>query len=417
MINLRHIYTSVDIGTDTIKIVVCELYHSKLNLLSSSSTKSKGIKKGLIVSVEEASSSLKSAIDEVESKLGFRIHDVVVSIPSYFAEFSLIKGEVDIMSPEGIVTGKDVIDVLQQGMANMEVNREMVTIMPIDFIIDGVDIVKDPKGKTGKKLESRAILVTTPKKNIYSVLNLLEKNGLEAVDISLSGIGDIYALKTRELDDKVGAIIDIGSDITNISLYNKGIIVKNTIIDIGGKAIDNDISYMYKTSMVEARKVKEKFALATKKYANAGDLYDLVTENGKTIKVNQYEISEVVMARLEDIISLAKKEISDLTNKRIEYIIITGGTSNIPDMEYLIRDIFGPIAIVAHTALIGIRNNKYSSALGNIIYYISKERLKGALTSMISSEDEETLSSTKKNLINISNESMLGKVAEYFFGE
>src|SRR5574344_1714560 len=417
MINLRHIYTSIDIGTDTIKLVVCELYHNKINLLAASSTKSKGIKKGLIVSVDEASSSLKSAIDEVENKLGIKIHDVIVSIPSYFAEFSLIKGEVDIMNPEGIISSEDVINVLQQGMTNMEVNREMVTIMPIDFIIDSKDVTKDPKGKLGKKLESRAILVTTPKKNVYSVLNLLEHNNLEAVDISINGIGDMYALKTKDLEDKIGAIINIGSDITTISLYNKGIIVKNSIIDIGGKTIDNDISYMYKTSMIEAKQIKEKFALATKKYANAGDLYDLVTENGKTIKVNQYEISEVVMARLEDILSLAKYEISVLTNKKIEYIIITGGTSNIPDLEYLLRDMFGSIAIIGDTIVPGIRHNKYSSVLGNILYYISKERLKGTLTTMISSEDEANLSSTKKNLINISNESMLGKVAEYFFGE
>lgn len=412
---MRHIYTSIDIGTDTIKVVVCELFHNKLNLLATSSTKSKGIKKGLIADVKEASISLKNAVDEIEGKLGITIKNVVASIPSYFASFSLIKGSVDIKD-DGIVSGDDVVRVLQSGMPELESKQEMVTIMPIDFICDGV-VTKDPKGIKCKVLQSRAVLATTPAKNVYSVITLLENCGLEAVDISLNGIGDMYAFRTKDMDNKVGAIINIGSETTNVSLYNKGIIVKNSVLGIGGKAIDNDISYMYKTSMIEAKRVKEKFAIADKKYASSNDLYEITSENGQTTKVNQVEISDVVMARLEEILVDAKKEINDLTNKKIEYIIITGGSSNMSHLEYLLDEVFGPIAKIACINLIGVRNNKYSSALGNIIYYLGKQRLKGQSDSMISAEDEEALSSVKKNLINISNESMLGKVVGYFFGE
>lgn len=415
---MRHIYTSVDIGTDTIKVVVCELYHNRINLLATSSSKSKGIKKGLITDVKEASTSLKTAVEEVEVKLGIKIREVITSIPSYFAEFSVIKGEIDINSEDYLIDGRDISRVLESSMeGKIDEKHEMVAIMPIDFVLDSGEVVKDPKGYKSKKLQSRAVLATTPVKNIYSVVTLLEKNGLEVIELSLNGIGDMYALKNKDLENKVGTIINIGSETTTVSIYNKGIMVKNSIIGLGGKAIDNDISYMYKTSMIEAKKIKEKFALAHKKYASVNDLYDLVSEDGQIIKLNQYEVSDVVMARLEEILTLAKKEINNLTNKKIEYIIITGGSSNMAHLEYLLDDIFGDNAKIARINLMGVRNNKYSVALGNIVYYVSKQKLKGKYDSMISEDDENNLSSVKKNLINISNESMLGKVVDYFFGE
>ena len=417
MIHLRNIYTSIDIGTDTIKILVCELLRGKINLLASSSIKSRGIKKGLITDLDEASGALKAGIDEIETKIGIRIHDVITTIPSYNASFSVISGIVDIFSEDGIIRGIDIERVLQQGMQIDEVNLEMVTIIPISFTIDGKEIVRDPKGKTGKVLESKSVLVTTPSKNIYTVMKLLERCGLEAVDISIGGICDMQALKNSSIDNKIGAIINIGSETTTISVYNKGIIVRNKIIELGGKAIDNDIAYIYKTSMVEAKKLKEKFAIASKKYASASDIYDLIAEDGKVVKVTQQEITEVVSARLEDLFASIKKELGLLANRGIEYVLFTGGTSNLPYLEYFIEDVFGDMAKIAKTNIIGLRNNKYSTCLGNIVYYIGKQKLKGEMVSMINDEEEGNLSSMKKNLLNISNESVLGKVAGYFFGE
>ena len=93
---MRHIYTGIDIGSDTVKIAVCELNKNKLNLLAASSVKSKGIKRGLIVNVDEASDSLQKAINEVEQMLGVKIRKAMASVASYFAEYVMIKGEIDI---------------------------------------------------------------------------------------------------------------------------------------------------------------------------------------------------------------------------------------------------------------------------------------------------------------------------------
>lgn len=411
---MKHIYTSVDIGSDSIKVVTSELFKGKLNLLAASSVKSKGIKKGLITDVNSATMSLQKAISEVENMLGIKIKKVITTIPSYFAEFTKIDGEIKINNENKIVTGDDVVKVLGQAVkGKISSTKEMVTIVPIDFSVDSKTGIKDPKGLTGNTLRTRAILITTPKKNIYSVVGLIETIGIEVVDISLNSIGDINALKNKGMEEKIGAIINIGAETTTVSVYNKNILIKTSIIGMAGRDIDNDISYMYKIDPEVAKKIKEKFALAHKKYASSSEIYELPGHKN----IEQLEVSTIAMSRIEEILTLAKKELLELTNRQMEYIIITGGVSNMSHFELVAENIFGKDVIIGNVRLIGIRNNKYSSAVGNIVYFINKLKIKGKNYTMVSDTDMEILSSTKKSLINVSNESMLGKVFGYFFGE
>ena len=123
-----------------------------------------------------------------------------------------------------------------------------------------------------------------------------------------------------------------------------------------------------------------------------------------------------VMSRLEEILNEAKKEINLLTSRKIDYIIITGGTSNMPGFEYVVRDVFGDNANIGNVSMLGIRDNIYSSCIGNIVYFISKLKLREKDYSMIS--DNEVYQMTSVNSRNLStSDSMLGKLFGYFFSE
>lgn len=414
---MKHIYTSLDIGTDTIKIVVCELYQNKLNLLAANSYKAEGIKKGLIADPELATKCIKNAFSEIEEMLGIRIKKVITSIPSFNAEYNIIKGSLKIKVEDNIVTVDDIINVLEVAVkSNPYTSREMITVLPIDYSVDDKTFIKNPKGMTGNILGCRAVLVTTPKKNVYSVVSLLEKIGVEVIDISLNNIGDLYAFNNSNFSEKVGAIINIGHEITTVSLYNKSILVKSSIINQAGKNIDKDIAYMYKISNSAARNLKTRFALAHKRNANVNDTIEVNSEIDSHLKINQFEVSEIVMSRLEDILNEAKKEINLLTSRKIDYIIITGGTSNMLGFEYIVRDIFGDNANIGNIKLLGIRDNIYSSAVGNIVYFISKLKLKEMDYSMITDNDMYQVTSINSRKLSTS-DSMLGKVFGFFFSE
>lgn len=409
---MKHIYTSVDIGTDTIKVVVTELYRGKLNLLAASSTKSRGIKKGLITDVNEASSSLKQAINEAEEMLGFKLKKVLVNIPSYFSEFSKVEGEIKVDSSDSIINGGHISKVLEVALKSSSFSKEIVSIIPIDFGVDEQSGIKDPKGLMGDILKVRAVVCLVPKKNIYSVVSLVDSIGLEVVDISLNGIGDINAFKNKNIDLKLGAIVNIGYETTNVSIYNKGIIIKNSVIGMGGKNIDNDISYMYKIDSDMASMLKERYALACKKNASKTEFYNCSDD----LKINQFEVSDIVMSRIEEILGLAKKEINLLANRKMDYIIITGGISNMEDFNYVAESIFGQDVKIGNVNIVGIRNNKYSSVIGNVVYFINHLKLLGDDCSMVD-DDFDELSISRKSFLDVTGESMLGKVFGYFFGD
>ncbi len=412
---MKHIYTSVDLGSDSIKVVVCELYQSALNLLAATSYPSRGIKNGLIIDPALVEESIRLALNEVESMLGVKIKSVMVSVPSYQAAFTAIQGKIDV---GGVVTTEHINAVLNEAYREKPLDdKEMVTLVPIDFSTDTEERIKDPKGRDTESLLVRAVMVSVPKKNIYSVLGLLEKMGLEVVDVMTESIGDMNTFKNKENSDKVGAIINIGSDTTSVSLYNKSVVIKNSIIGMGGRNIDNDIAYIYKLLPKDAVKIKETFALASSKYASGVEYIEVNDKFGDVRKISQKEVSGLVQSILEEILVLARKEINLLTKQTVNYIIITGGISSMANFSVVMEDMLGPIASIGTIKIPGIRNNKYSVALGNIVYFINKLKLKGIDYTMINGDEMETLSSNQKGFVSISSESMLGKVFGYFFNE
>jgi len=273
----------------------------------------------------------------------------------------------------------------------------------------------EPKGLVGKKLGVEAVMVTTPKKNVHSVLSVLESLGLKVIDLNLNVIADYYEFKNKKMDKGVTALINLGEGITNVAVFEQGVIVNSEIIDLGGKHLDNDLSYIFKIPLAASKRLKENFALANKHYAQSKEVYHVLDLKKRELKLNQYEISEIVMSRLLEILKLAKKQSSLLTNKEINYIIVTGGMTALPGMSFLLKKVFSQPASLGNMETIGIRDQKMSSVAGMIRYFYSKLSLRGKEYSMFTPEQTEDLSSPKKKLINISNESMLGKVFGYFF--
>jgi len=404
---MRKIYTSVDLGSDSIKIMVGEMYENKLNVLAVTSVKSRGIKKGLIVDADDILSSLKEAISEIENKLLITIDKVVASVPSYYSNFEIVNGEIDIDSDGVRVIGTDISSVLKNAISGkIKKDRELVTVIPIYFTVDGKRNIKDPKGLICKKLGVKAMMVTVPSKSVASIISLFQSIGIDVVDINLGPIADYMEFKNSNLDDGLSAVINIGYDITTVSLFNKGIIINSEIINIGGRNIDNDISYVFKIDNRESSKLKENFAVAHKKFSRVNDTKECINMNSDLVTINQYDISQVVMSRLTEILKLAKKQSLLLTNREISYIIITGGTSEMPGMSYLVDEVFTNNAVVGNIDTLGIRNNKYSTVSGLIRCFDSKLELRDKEFTTIELEKEDK---------DLSNSSVLRKVFGYFF--
>lgn len=388
---MKKIYTSIDIGSDTIKFVVGEYFNDKVNTLYAHQEKAKGIRKGLIVDPNLAINAIKDGIKVINNYLGINIKKVIVTVPDYNTKFMVVTGKVNIIDEEDIITTEDINKVIKESVySKIAKEYELITVIPLTFLIDGKP-ESNPCGKTGKTLEVKGIMITAPKKNVYSVLSIMEGAGLEVADITISGIGDYFEVKNKELDKKIGAIINIGHETTNVSVYNRGCIMNTETIQLGGINIDKDLAYMFNINIFDARVIKEKFASSHKRFIALNDVYTIKNTAGEEIKLNQIEVTEIVMDRIAEILNLAYKQILLLTKQNISYIVITGGLTEIRAFKNLVYEIFGKNVIIYTEDTLGARDNKYTTAVGMIKYFADKMETRGKEYSMVDKIDEEML--------------------------
>ena len=411
---MRRILASIDIGTNSVKLVVAEILKNKINVLCAISEESRGIKKGLVDNFEDVVYSIKKTLKKAEELLGLKIKKVVASIPEYNLTFTKRKAINTITNEDKIVTKNDISRLLKTCLYNkVNDNYELINILPIEYKLDD-KIVKNPIGMTGEKIRLDSLIISAPKKNTYDIIKAIEKCDLEVIDIMLGSISD-YALFDNEfISNTNGIIINLGAGKTTISSFYKGILINCDIIDEAGLSVDNDISFMYKTKLKDSKKLKERYALASTKLANAKEITKVVNKLGEKVVVNQYELTEYVEARLQEILKKAKNKINHLTKKEISYIIVTGGLTEIKDFNILAENIFGKNVTFGNVNIIGVRDNKYSTSVGMIKSFNNKLNEKGKEFSIFNEEEIETLCSDDKR-INVASDSILGKVFGYFF--
>lgn len=386
---MKKIYTSIDIGSDTVKFLVAEEYEGKFYVLASCVIKSKGIRKGLIVDSNLAVNTIKDGIKRINDELGFEIKKVLINVPDYNVKFMYVTGKTQV---NGVVGTDDINKVIKDSVyGKIDKEYELVTVIPLEFVLDEKEGIEYPCGMNGKELNLKGIMVTVPKKNIYSVISVVEGTGLEVVDITLSGLSDYYQVGNKKLDTKLGAVINLGHETTNVSIINGGKLMNTETIQLGGLNIENDIAYVFGTNIIDARKIKERFATCHKRFTNLNEVYELENNIGEKVKLNQLEVTEVVMSRMVEILNYAKKQIMLLTKRDVQYIILTGGLTEIKSFKNLVYEILGKDVIIYVMNEIGIRDNKCTTAMGMIKYYAEKMAVRGKEYSMISLEDEQLL--------------------------
>ena len=414
---MKKIYTSIDIGSDTIRILVSEYFQGKIRTLAVSSVRTKGIKQGIVFDESILTERIKLALDDINSRIDVNIKKAILTIPANQVEFNLVHGNIPIVNDEKMVTEKDILRVQNSVIKEIAPNMELVNVTPIDFTIyengSEIETLKNPKNKICDRLGIRAMLVTVPKSNIISYVRAVEDANVEIVDLILSPICDYEQVKESYMDDDVTGIINIGKQTTTVSVFNKGIITNSSVINNGSMVIDEDISYIYYTSKKTARKIKENFGVAHPKYANKSETYEARDVNEKLVSINQYELSEVINKRLCQILNVAKNELKVLTNKQIRYIMVLGGITDIPAMNFVLEDVIGSNAKVYTINTLGIRKARFITVSGAIKYFVKKMKLRGKEYSMFSSDDVDSLIHSKARIGK--SDSIFGRFFNYFF--
>lgn len=410
---MRNIYSGIDIGSDSVKIVVLEKIDSRYHVLATIQEKSEGLKRGIIVDYDKLLDSVKNAVEKLNSKMGFKLTKTLLNISSVETKVNVKEAKVKIYGDT--VSSRDITSVLDEVTKGaVDPKDELVCVTPIMFSVDKKENIKKPQGKEGKFLGVNAVIVSSPKKYLYPYFNIFNELDIEIVDLTLSIISDYAAAKTNQTDTKFGAVINFGEDMIDFAVFNKGIMIKSDQLKFGSRNVDRDISYVYGLDLLTSRNLKERFAYAYAKDADINDSLDLPSVDGGTITINQKEVSDVTEARLKEMLNLTKKAINNLTNRKISYIIITGGLSELSGFDKLVEEVLGIEAKILSINEIGIRTNNFSSAYGIIKYYNEKLELRSRNYSMLNDEEIILMMNNNDESMLKKSEEKYSKVSNYF---
>ena len=412
---MRKIMSSLDIGYASIKFIVAEMNKKKLYVLTSCIVNNDAIKKDMTIDYDILEATIKKILSDTKEKLGIEIKKTLLTIPSDSASFTINKAKIDIKNEDNLVTTDDMIKVVNLSGKNVvQDNMELVNITPLYYTLDDSSKTDKPVNTFSKTLEVQSIITSSRKDDVYKYLRVLDNLGVSVVDISYDIVGNYYALKNEDMDTTCGVIIDIGYLSTSVSIYNKGVLVNTLKIKVGSLNVLKDISYVYKIPLSSAKEVYKKLGLGSSKNASNLEKMELKDNNGDKLIINQVNLSEIIESRVNEILSMAKKQINTLTKRQISYIICTGGIANIGDFDLNVLEIFGKNARVGYINTIGIRDTRYASTFGLIKWYDYNAKLKNYDYSILNLEEQEEFSKEESEAKASSN-SIIGKVFDYFF--
>lgn len=388
--NHQDIYISLDIGSTTIKVLIGEMSNNQLRVIGVGSVKSNGIRKSTIVDIEATVQSIKKAVEQAERMTGIKVERVVLGVPANQVALQPVKGVVAVNSENREITDDDLIRVIDSAQVmSIAPEREIVNLLPSQFIVDHLDGIQDPRGMIGIRLEMDGTLVTTSRTILHNILRCVEKAGLEVADIYLQTLAaGTYALTEDEMNQGT-AYIDFGGGSTSIAIFNEGQLTKTAVIPVGGDHITKDLSIVLKTPTEQAEKIKQQYGHAYIDDASEDELFEVpVVGADTTDQYSQRYISEIISVRLEELFELILDELAHMGVQDLPGgIVITGGVTKLEGIAQLARQCLQSRVRVYSPDYIGVRDPAYTTAVGLIRYaYDENQFFKRETGSNISNE-------------------------------
>ncbi|PRY83954.1 cell division protein FtsA [Alkalibacterium olivapovliticus] len=426
------IYSSLDIGTTSIKVIVSEVLNSKMNVIGVGSEKCNGINKGLIIDIDETAQSVKKAVKQAEEKSGIQIGSLIVGVPATNVEINPFHVTVSVENASQEINNsllKKIIELIKS--KKVPNDKTLLSIMVEEFLVDGFDGIKDPRKMVGEQVELYGTLLAVSKTVLHNIKKSVNNAGFEISDMIFQPHA-MSELVMSEDERRFGTIqIDLGGGQTSASAVHDEQVKFATIIQEGGENITKDISVVLNTSLRNAEKLKREVGYAFRDDNQEKDQLisvDVVGQEGN-IEVKESYIAEIIEARLSQIFEKVREELEEIGAFDLPGgIIMTGGTAAIPGVEELAEDIFEVNVKTYIPDFMGVRYPSFSNAIGLVHSKAKMDELSKVINHMILNkeyalsetgpqETQPAVSTTQKNSHqqdNKDNESVIEKIKSIF---
>ena len=358
-------FTGLDIGTNSIKVLVAELRDGELNVIGVSNAKSKGVKDGIIVDIEAAATAIKSAISQAEEKAGISIKSVNVGLPGNLLQVEPTQGMIPVTSDTKEITDQDVENVVKSALTkSMTPDREVITFIPEEFIVDGFQGIRDPRGMMGVRLEMRGLLYTGPRTILHNLRKTVERSGVQVENIIISPLALVRSVLNEGEREFGATVIDMGAGQTTVATIRNQELQFTNILQEGGDYVTKDISKVLKTSQKLAEGLKLNYGEAYPSLASKETFQVEVIGEVEPVEVTESYLAEIISARIKHIFEQIKQELErrhllDLPGG----IVLIGGNAILPGIVELAQEVFGVGVKLYVPNQVGIRNPAFAHVI------------------------------------------------------
>ncbi|HJK93040.1 MAG TPA: cell division protein FtsA, partial [Polyangiaceae bacterium LLY-WYZ-15_(1-7)] len=273
------IIAGLDLGTTKVCAIVAEQTEEGLDIIGIGSVPAKGLKKGVVVNIESTVQAIRAAVDQAETMAGVEINAVYAGIAGSHVRGMNQEGVAAIQTRE--VTREDVERVLEQAKAiPLPGDRQVLHVLPQEYIVDDQDGIKEPVGMSGVRLEARVHMVTAASTAVANLKKCAERCDLYVSDVVLQPLASADAVLSEDEKEIGVALVDIGGGTTDIIIYVDGAVVHTSVIPIGGINLTNDIATGLRTPMAEAERIKIKYGCASTELIDEDETIEVPSVGG-----------------------------------------------------------------------------------------------------------------------------------------
>jgi cell division protein FtsA len=338
---------------------------------------SKGLRQGVVINLDQAVLSIRAAVQEAQLTAGVEIHDVVVGIAGDHIRSVNSRGVVAVSRGDHEIMENDVERVIDAARAiALPIDREVLHVIPQEYIVDNQGGIKNPIGISGVRLEAEVHIVTGAVTSAQNIVRSVNKSGLNVSAMVLEPLASSYAVLDENEKELGVALIDMGGGTTDIAIFSEGAIRNTSVIGLGGQNVTNDIALGLRTPVEQAEEIKRKFGRTIPMERHNQEVFMVPGLGGRQPReVTRELLTNIIQPRMEEMFSLAAKEIkrSEFGDRLGAGIVLTGGGAMLEGSTELAEHVFGmPVKLGVPQGFGGISESASSPIFATgvgLVYY------------------------------------------------
>lgn len=376
-----HLIVGLDVGSYAVKGIAVAITEQGPQVVATGYSLSSGVRRGIVVDIEEVVRSIKEVINFLSQSAGTRISEVYAVVNGAHLVVRKSKGVVAVALANGEITGEDILRVINASKTiSLPSNREILQVIPLEYFIDGEGGIKEPLGMYGVRLEVDTFIIDGSSSFIKNFRKVLELSGLNSTSLVVNPLATTRAVLSKRQKELGIAVVDIGAGTTTLTVFEEGDLRHFQIFPIGAAHITNDLAIAFKTSVEIAEKCKQEYGTCFPKSVGKKEMINLATlgEEGRGTH-SRKEAAVIIERRMVEILQLVQKELKKIGKASLlpGGVVLCGGGAKLSGIEEVARKIFKLPVQMGSSEELKIKDLDFLGAIGALLWGVDAENVHG----------------------------------------